>query len=207
MSLKRIFDVGLTLLALPAIVPLALIVAGFVRVKLGSPVLFRQARPGLGGEEFELMKFRTMTDDKDAKGALLPDEDRLTPFGARLRRTSLDELPTLLNVLRGDMSLVGPRPLRMEYLERYSSEQARRHEVLPGVTGWAQVNGRNALAWNQKFALDVQYVEMRSMRLDIKILWLTVREVLTSSGISADDHATAPEFLGNLSAEPNTEPG
>ena len=195
--MKRLFDLlasamGLLLLA----VPLALL-AWQVRRKLGSPVLFTQVRPGLHGRPFRMVKFRTMTDARDAGGALLPDAQRLTPFGCFLRASSLDELPELWNVLRGEMSLVGPRPLLMEYLPLYSPEQGRRHEVRPGITGWAQVNGRNAISWADKFALDVWYVDHRSLWLDVRILWLTVRKVLVRDGISAAGEATMPRFEGD----------
>jgi lipopolysaccharide/colanic/teichoic acid biosynthesis glycosyltransferase len=194
---KRLFDLlasamGLLILA----VPLALL-AWQVRRKLGSPVLFSQVRPGLHGRPFRMVKFRTMTDERDASGALLPDAQRLTPFGRFLRASSLDELPELWNVLRGEMSLVGPRPLLMEYLSLYSPEQARRHEVRPGITGWAQVNGRNAISWPDKFALDVWYLDHRSLWLDFRILWLTVRKVLVRDGISAAGEATMPKFEGD----------
>lgn len=197
--MKRIFDLiaatlGLLVLAMP------LLVLGWqVRRKLGSPVLFTQVRPGLHGQSFSMVKFRTMTDTRDASGALLPDAQRLTPFGRWLRASSLDELPELWNVLRGEMSLVGPRPLLMEYLPLYSPEQARRHEVRPGITGWAQVNGRNAISWADKFALDVWYVDNRSLWLDVRILWLTVRKVLVRDGISAAGEATMPRFEGDKS--------
>jgi lipopolysaccharide/colanic/teichoic acid biosynthesis glycosyltransferase len=194
---KRLFDqlasaLGLLLLALP----LALL-AWQVRRKLGSPVLFIQVRPGLHGKPFRMVKFRTMTDARDASGALLSDAQRLTSFGRFLRASSLDELPELWNVLRGEMSLVGPRPLLMEYLPLYSPEQARRHEVRPGITGWAQVNGRNAISWGEKFVLDVWYVDHRSLWLDVRILWLTVRKVLVRDGISAAGEATMPRFEGD----------
>ena len=197
MIVKRVFDlllvgVGLLLLALPLVV-----LAWLVRRRLGSPIFFRQIRPGRHGVPFEMVKFRTMTDARGADGQLLPDEQRLTPFGRWLRSTSLDELPELWNVLMGDMSLVGPRPLLMEYLPLYSAEQARRHAVPPGVTGWAQINGRNALSWDEKFALDVWYVDHRSWALDVKILWLTVRKVLLREGISAAGEATMPRFTGS----------
>lgn len=197
--MKRLFDflasaLGLLLLA----VPLAVLVLQ-VRRKLGSPVLFIQVRPGLHGKPFRMVKFRTMTDARDASDALLPDAQRLTPFGRFLRSSSLDELPELWNVLRGEMSLVGPRPLLMEYLPLYSPEQARRHEVRPGITGWAQVNGRNAISWADKFALDVWYVDHCSLWLDIKIFWLTVRKVLVRDGISAAGEATMPMFEGDKS--------
>lgn len=165
--------------------------------KLGFPFFFTQVRPGLHGKSFRMVKFRTMTDEHDASGALLSDAQRLTPFGRFLRASSLDELPELWNVLRGEMSLVGPRPLLMEYLPLYSAEQARRHEVRPGITGWAQVNGRNAISWEDKFQLDVWYVDNRSLWLDIKILWLTVRKVLVRDGISAAGEATMPRFTGS----------
>ncbi len=195
--MKRLFDVvasacALLLLALPL-----LVVIWMVRRKLGSPVFFTQMRPGLHGKPFLMVKFRTMTDARGPDGALLPDADRLTPFGRFLRATSLDELPELWNVLKGDMSLVGPRPLLMEYLPLYSPEQARRHAVRPGVTGWAQVNGRNTLSWDDKFKLDVWYVDHRSLWLDLKILWLTVRKVLVREGISAAGEATMGKFTGS----------
>lgn len=194
--MKRLFDFLLALLALLLLALPLLVVALLVRCKLGSPVLFRQVRPGLHGQPFEMVKFRTMTDARGADGALLPDAVRLTPFGRFLRASSLDELPELWNVLKGEMSLVGPRPLLMEYVPLYSAEQYRRHEVRPGVTGWAQVNGRNAISWEQKFKLDVWYVEHQSLALDIKILWLTVKKVLLRDGISAAGDATMPKFKG-----------
>lgn len=195
--MKRIFDFLVSvliflLLALPLLVLVCL-----VRGKLGSPVFFRQERPGLHGTPFEMVKFRTMTDARGPDGQLLPDAERLTSFGRFLRSSSLDELPELWNVLKGEMSLVGPRPLLMEYLPLYSSVQARRHEVRPGVTGWAQVNGRNAISWDDKFALDVWYVDHRSLWLDIKILWLTVKKVLVRDGISAVGEATMSKFTGS----------
>ena len=197
--MKRLFDLlasgmGLFLLA----VPLALL-AWQIRRKLGSPVLFTQVRPGLHGKPFRMVKFRTMTDERGPDGALLPDVQRLAPFGRFLRASSLDEVPELWNVLRGDMSLVGPRPLLMEYLPLYTPEQARRHEVRPGITGWAQVNGRNAISWVDKFALDVWYVNNRSFWLDVQILWRTVRMVLVRDGISAEGEATMPKFTGSES--------
>lgn len=195
--MKRLFDVTVSAaLLLVLAVPLA-VLAVLVQRKLGSPVFFRQTRPGLHGKPFELIKFRTMTDARGPDGTLLPDSERLTPFGRWLRATSLDELPELWNVLKGDMSLVGPRPLLMEYLPLYTPEQARRHEVRPGITGWAQVNGRNALSWEEKFRLDVWYVDNRSFWLDLRILWLTVRKVLAREGISADGEATMPRFTGS----------
>lgn len=193
---KRLFDTALAALALLLLaVPLCAL-AMVVRHKLGAPVLFRQVRPGLHGRPFEMLKFRTMTDARDAQGVLLPDALRLTPLGRWLRATSLDELPELWNVLKGDMSLVGPRPLLIEYLPLYSAEQARRHEVRPGITGWAQVNGRNAVSWEDKFRMDVWYVDHRSIWLDIKILWLTVHKVLAREGISAANEATTSKFTG-----------
>lgn len=191
---KRAFDLFLVLLTAPIWFPVIAVIAVLVRWKLGSPVFFRQRRPGRGGAIFEMVKFRTMTDARDAAGQLLPDAVRLTPFGRWLRATSLDELPELWNVLRGDMSLVGPRPLLVQYLERYSPRQARRHEVRPGLTGLAQVMGRNALSWDEKFEWDVRYVEQRSFWLDLKILALTVKAVLFRHGISAAGDATMPEF-------------
>ncbi len=176
--------------------PVILILAWMIRRRLGSPVLFHQVRPGLQGRPFRMTKFRTMRDAIGADGQPLPDAERMTPFGRWLRATSLDELPELWNVLKGDMSLVGPRPLLMEYLPLYSSEQARRHEVRPGVTGWAQINGRNALSWEEKFRLDVWYVDNQSLGLDLKILYLTVKKVLVRDGISAAGEATMSKFTG-----------
>ncbi|MDI6527873.1 sugar transferase [Pseudomonas otitidis] len=196
MSLKRTFDIACSTAALLLLWPVLLIVYVLVRVNLGSPALFRQQRPGLYGQPFMMIKFRTMRDALDADGNPLPDDVRLTRFGRLLRATSLDELPELWNVLKGDMSLVGPRPLLMEYVPLYSAEQARRHEVRPGITGWAQVNGRNALSWPQKFALDVWYVDNRSLLLDIRILLLTVKKVFVREGISAEGQATASRFTG-----------
>jgi lipopolysaccharide/colanic/teichoic acid biosynthesis glycosyltransferase len=195
--MKRLIDIVAAGLALLLLAPLFALVAAAVRVKLGSPVLFRQVRPGLGGRPFTILKFRTMRDAVDGSGRALPDSERLTAFGAWLRASSLDELPELWNVLRGDMSLVGPRPLLMHYLPLYTAEQARRHEVRPGLTGWAQVNGRNAISWDQKFALDIWYVDHRSLLLDFKILAATVASVLRRHGISADDNVTMPEFTGS----------
>ena len=195
--MKRLLDFIAALLGLIALaLPLLLLIA-LIRRKLGSPVFFRQTRPGLHGQPFEMVKFRTMTDTRGPDGALLPDAERLTPFGRFLRSTSLDELPQLWNVLKGDMSLVGPRPLLMEYLPLYSPEQARRHAVRPGVTGWAQVNGRNAISWEEKFALDTWYVDHQSLLLDMKILWLTVKKVLVREGISAAGEATMGKFTGS----------
>jgi sugar transferase EpsL len=195
--MKRAFDVLVALLVLLALWPVLLVTALLVRRQLGTPVLFRQQRPGMHGKPFMLCKFRSMSDARDATGALLPDAARLGSFGRFLRKASLDELPQLWNVLCGDMSLVGPRPLLMQYLSRYSAQQARRHDVRPGITGWAQVNGRNALSWEEKFELDVWYVENRSLWLDLKILWLTVRRVADTGDVSATGHATMPEFMGS----------
>ena len=194
---KRAFDVVASLAALAVLAPLLLGLAAMVGLRLGSPVLFVQERPGRGGDRFRLLKFRTMRDARDAAGAPLPDAERLTRFGRFLRRTSLDELPELVNVLRGDMSLVGPRPLLVQYLDRYTRRQARRHEVRPGLTGLAQVSGRNALAWEEKFELDVEYVDRLSLRLDLAILARTLRQVIGGRGVSADGHSTMPEFLGS----------
>ncbi len=194
--IKRLFDLALTIPALLLLAPVLLVVALLVRLKLGTPILFRHERPGLGGRPFILLKFRTMTDARDSTGTLLPDEKRTHPFGQMLRRTSLDELPELLNVLKGDMSLVGPRPLLMEYLSRYTPEQMRRHDMLPGITGLAQVSGRNNLSWEEKFALDVQYVNQWSVWLDIKILLMTVRAVAVAEGVSAPSCFSAPRFMG-----------
>lgn len=194
---KRIFDISVSGLSLLIFSPFLILIAFLVRIKLGSPVLFRQIRPGLHGEPFTIYKFRTMTDEKDDKGELLPDEERLTSFGQFLRRLSLDELPELINVLKGNMSIVGPRPLRMYYLDRYSLEQARRHEVKPGITGWAQINGRNLLTWDEKFQLDVWYVDNWTIWLDIRIILRTLVMVIKREGISAEGHATMPEFMGS----------
>ncbi|MDZ4178661.1 MAG: sugar transferase [Coriobacteriia bacterium] len=194
--MKRTFDIAVSGVALLLLSPVLFMVMLLVRTKLGSPVLFAQQRPGLGGRVFRIYKFRTMTDARGADGELLSDSERLTRFGALLRSTSLDELPELWNVLKGDMSLVGPRPLLVEYLDRYTPEQARRHEVRPGITGWAQVNGRNALSWEDRFELDVWYVENRSLLLDVKILAMTVWTVLRREGISSAGEATMSEFLG-----------
>ena len=194
--MKRFFDFFASLLSLLVLaVPIALI-AWQVRRKLGYPVFFKQIRPGLHGSPFKMLKFRTMTDERGADGVLLPDAQRLLPFSNWLRSTSMDELPELWNVLKGDMSLVGPRPLLMEYLPLYNAEQRRRHEVRPGITGWAQVNGRNALTWEEKFELDVWYVDHRSMLLDIKIIFLTIQKVILKEGISAEGNATMHKFKG-----------
>jgi len=193
---KRLFDLLGAVVALVLFSPILLIVAVLVRVCIGRPVLFRQQRPGLGGKPFTILKFRTMRDAADAQGQPLPDADRLTRLGSALRAASLDELPELWNVLVGDMSLVGPRPLLMRYLDRYSTNQARRHTVRPGLTGYAQVNGRNALSWDEKFELDTWYVDNRSMMLDLRILLRTVASIVTRRGISAPGDATMPEFMG-----------
>ena len=197
--MKRLFDVVVSACALLVLALPLLVVIWMVRRKLGSPVFFTQVRPGMHGKPFKMVKFRSMTSERGPDGELLPDAVRLTPFGRFLRSTSLDERPELWNVLKGDMSLVGPRPLLMEYLPLYSPEQARRHEVRPGITGWAQVNGRNAIAWEDKFKLDVWYVDHCSLWLDIKILWLTVKKVLVREGISAAGEATMPRFTGDKS--------
>jgi lipopolysaccharide/colanic/teichoic acid biosynthesis glycosyltransferase len=197
--IKRAFDIVVSALALLVLSPVVAVLAWQIRRKLGSPVLFRQQRPGLDGRPFEMIKFRTMRDAMDADGSPLPDADRLTPFGSRLRALSLDELPELWNVLAGDMSLVGPRPLLMEYLPLYTPEQARRHAVRPGVTGWAQVNGRNAISWEEKFRLDTWYVDNRSFRLDIEILALTVGKVIARDGINASGETTVSKFEGTKS--------
>lgn len=195
--LKRLFDLTAAAAALLLLSPVIAVVAWQVRKKLGTPVLFRQQRPGRDGKPFEMVKFRTMRDAVDVHGNVLPDAQRMTPFGSFLRASSLDELPELWNVLKGEMSLVGPRPLLMEYLPLYSSEQYRRHEVRPGVTGWAQINGRNALSWEDKFKLDIWYVENRSFWLDLKILFLTVKKVVKKDGISGAGEATMSKFTGN----------
>lgn len=197
--MKRLFDLLMSLLLLLFLALPLLLLWVLIRCKLGSPVLFRQVRPGMHGEPFMMVKFRTMTDERDARGELLPDVQRLTALGRFLRATSLDELPELWNVLCGEMSLVGPRPLLMEYLPLYSSEQARRHEVRPGITGWAQVNGRNSVSWEERFKLDIWYVDNHTFWLDLRILWLTVRKVLLREGISAEGEATMSKFKGNKS--------
>jgi len=194
--MKRTLDITLILLSLPLLLPLCLVVALLVRSKLGAPILFMQIRPGKNAKPFEMVKFRTMTDERDAKGELLPDSVRLIKFGQFLRSLSLDELPELWNVLKGDMSLVGPRPLLMEYVSLYSPEQARRHTMCPGVSGWAQVNGRNAISWEEKFKLDVWYVDNHSFWLDIKVIFLTLKKVIVRDGISADGEATMSKFTG-----------
>lgn len=197
--IKRFIDVTIALVVGLLALPLLAVLFVLVRIKLGSPVLFTQVRPGMHGKPFRMLKFRTMTNMTDSFGNLLPDAERLTTFGKFLRSTSLDELPELWNVLKGDMSLVGPRPLLMEYLPLYSEEQARRHQVRPGVTGWAQVNGRNAINWEEKFKLDVWYVDHQSFWLDVQILWLTVLKVIMREGVSAQGEATMSKFTGSKS--------
>jgi len=197
LSIKRVFDLFLVLLSLPLILPIYFLLLLLVLAKFNSPILFKQSRPGLQGKIFNIYKFRSMTNDSDKEGILLSDDLRLTKFGKLLRSTSFDELPSLWNVLKGEMSLVGPRPLLVEYLPLYSSKQARRHEVKPGITGWAQVNGRNAISWDEKFDLDVWYVDNQSTSLDIKILYMTIIKVITRSGISQDRQATMEKFKGN----------
>ncbi len=200
--LKRLLDLAGTSVGLVLLLPAILIIAAAIRVALGAPILFRQQRPGLHGQPFMLYKFRTMTDARDSAGTLLPDEQRLTRFGRWLRSTSLDELPELLNVLRSEMSLVGPRPLLIQYLDRYTPEQARRHETRPGITGWAQINGRNAISWEERFKLDVWYVDHQSLLLDIRILVLTVWKVLKREGISQNGQITMTEFQGTVEETP-----
>ena len=195
--MKRLFDLVVALLLLPSIFLMCLMIAFFVKIKLGSPVIFAQRRPGLNGNIFNMIKFRTMTNECDTNGVLLPDSVRLAKFGKFLRSTSLDELPSLWSVLKGDMSLVGPRPLLVEYLPLYSGMQSRRHEVRPGITGWAQVNGRNSISWDEKFELDVWYVDNQSIWLDVKILWLTVKKVIVRDGITAQGDVTMPIFRGS----------
>jgi lipopolysaccharide/colanic/teichoic acid biosynthesis glycosyltransferase len=196
--MKSLFHFILIFIGLFFLLPVMVLIILLVRLKIGSPVFFKQARPGLNGEIFNMYKFRTMTVECDKNGVLLSDKDRLTKFGKFLRSTSLDELPGLWCVLKGDMSLVGPRPLLVEYLSLYSEKQSRRHEVRPGITGWAQVNGRNAISWDEKFELDVWYVDNQSFWLDIKILWLTVKKVIMRDGISQNNHVTMDKFKGSL---------
>jgi lipopolysaccharide/colanic/teichoic acid biosynthesis glycosyltransferase len=205
---KRLFDLLLSTIGLILLSPILLAVALLVRVAHGRPILFQQQRPGYHGKPFQIFKFRTMKDSRDKQGDFLPDAERLTRLGRALRATSLDELPELFNVLRGEMSLVGPRPLLMQYLERYTPEQARRHDALPGITGWAQINGRNALAWEDKFRLDVWYVDHWSLWLDVKIILLTIWKALKREGISQPGQATAEEFMGSPSlSEPAADKG
>ena len=202
-AMKRCIDIAGAGLGLIVLSPLLMVLAIMIRIKMGGPVLFRQMRPGLQGQSFFMYKFRTMTDEKDAAGEPLPDAIRMTRLGRFLRNTSLDELPELFNVLKGNMSLVGPRPLLMKYLDCYTPEQARRHKVKPGITGWAQVNGRNAISWEEKFALDVWYVDNCSLWLDVKILFMTVFKVFKREGISAEGETTMPEFMGStISTKP-----
>ena len=208
--LKRLLDLWLAMVLIIISLPLMLFIAILIRLSMGSPVIFKQLRPGLREKPFYLYKFRTMKKSEDDRGELLPDEQRLTGLGRTLRKFSLDELPQLINVIRGELSFVGPRPLLMEYLDRYSSEQARRHDVKPGITGWAQVNGRNAISWEEKFELDVWYVDNRSFLLDLKIIWLTVFKVLKTEGISGEGTETMSEFMGSLCHEdssPDAFPG
>lgn len=199
--IKRLFDLFFAIMMIFVALPIIVIVAFMTWHYLGAPVIFSQLRPGLRGRPFSVYKFRTMTDSCDSKGKLLPDEARLTKFGLFLRRSSLDELPQLFNVVKGDISLVGPRPLLMEYLSLYSPEQARRHEVRPGITGWAQVNGRNAISWEEKFKLDTWYVDNRSFGLDLKILILTVKKVLIREGVNAQGVKTMPRFIGSQTSD------
>mgnify|MGYP001412605218 FL=1 len=203
--MKRTFDIAIVVLMAPLLVVVLALLAVVVRWRLGAPVFFTQIRPGLHGRPFRLIKFRSMTDARDARGVLLDDAERLTPFGRFLRASSLDELPEVMNVLVGEMSLVGPRPLLIDYLPLYNPEQARRHEVPPGITGWTQVNGRNALSWEQKFAFDTWYAENHSLWLDIKILALTAGKVLRRDGISAAGEATMPKFEGSPPQAPSDE--
>lgn len=198
---KRVFDFFAAFVGFLLLSPVVLVVALLVRVNLGSPILFTQDRPGLYRKVFTMMKFRTMRHERDDKGSTLPDSERMTKFGVFLRSTSLDELPGLINVLKGDMSLVGPRPLLVEYLLLYNKTQSRRHDVKPGITGWAQVNGRNAISWNDKFKLDVWYVDNQSFLLDIKIILLTIRKVLIREGVSAEGEVTMPKFTGENKSE------
>jgi len=195
--IKRILDILSSIIGLLVLAPVIFIIAFLIHRELGSPVLFCQVRPGKGQKPFEMIKFRTMRDAVDNDGIPLPDSERIAPFGNFLRNSSLDELPELWNVLKGDMSLVGPRPLLMEYLPVYSNEQARRHNVRPGITGWAQVNGRNAISWEEKFKYDVWYVDNHDLFLDLKIIWMTIKKVIAREGISADGEATMPKFTGN----------
>lgn len=199
--LKRFFDIISSLLAIIVLAVPMILLAVLVRIKLGGPVIFKQDRPGKDGEVFTLMKFRTMTNQCDENGNLLPDEVRLTKFGAFLRSTSLDELPELFNILKGDMSVIGPRPLLVQYLPRYNAHQARRHDVKPGLSGWAQVNGRNAISWEQKFDYDVEYVDNISLMLDIKILFMTIINVIKRDGINSETSATMEEFMGSEEKE------
>ena len=195
--LKRLFDIAVSATGLIISAPITLTAAVVIAKKLGKPVLFRQVRPGQDGKPFEIYKFRTMSDERDENGELLPDEQRMTPVGTFIRKSSIDELPQLINVLKGDISLVGPRPLLMEYLPLYNDEQKKRHNVKPGITGWAQVNGRNAISWDQKFKLDVWYAENQSFKLDMYIIYKTVINILQRKDINAPNHVTAEKFKGN----------
>ena len=201
--MKRVIDILASLLAILLLSLPLLVLALFVRLKLGGPIFFRQVRPGLHGKPFEMIKFRTMSDERDTKGNILPDEHRITVFGSFLRASSLDELPELWNVLIGDMSLVGPRPLLMQYLPLYSKEQSRRHDVKPGITGWAQVNGRNLIGWEERFKLDVWYVDNKNLVLDLKIIWRTFLMVLNRNGVSPTGSLTMPPFMGRTKIEDN----
>lgn len=203
--IKRILDIISSLLAIIILSPLLVVTAVLVKTKLGSPVLFKQERPGKDEKIFTLMKFRTMTDERDENGELLPDEVRLTKFGKFLRSTSIDELPELFNILKGDMSVIGPRPLLVKYLPRYNEHQHRRHEVRPGLSGWAQVNGRNSISWEEKFDLDVEYVDNYSLSKDINILFMTVMSVIKRDGINSDNDVTMEEFMGSLNVEKITK--
>lgn len=196
LMMKRLFDIVVSSMLLAVALPVLIILAILIRVNLGSPIIFKQKRPGMYGRPFYLYKFRSMTDERDKEGNLLPNNMRMTRFGNLIRKLSLDELPQLINVLKGDISLVGPRPLLMEYLDLYTAEQARRHEVRPGITGWAQVNGRNSISWEEKFKLDVWYVKNRSFRLDMKILFLTVLKVVRTEGVNTSASLTMPKFTG-----------
>ncbi|MEE4363759.1 MAG: sugar transferase [Desulfotignum sp.] len=200
-TVKRLVDFTIALVLVAVLLPVFLLIALMVRLKLGSPVIFRQMRPGFRGRPFMIYKFRSLTNDTDDTGRLLPDVQRFTRFSAMLRRSSLDELPELVNVLKGDMSLVGPRPLLMQYLDRYDRQQARRHEVRPGITGWAQVNGRNTVSWEEKFTLDVWYVDHHDFLLDMRIMLMTIVQVYRQAGIHQKGHVTAAEFLGNRKDE------
>ena len=195
--IRRLIDILLSTLIVVVTLPILIIITILIRINLGTPVIFKQNRPGLKGKIFTFYKFRTMTDKRDSNGILLPDKDRITPLGYFLRKTSLDELPSLFNVFKGDMSIIGPRPLLVEYLELYSPKQARRHEVKPGITGWAQVNGRNAISWNKKFELDLWYVKNHSFIVDLKIIMLTVFKVIKRDGISHSGHVSMEKFRGN----------
>jgi len=202
--IKRLFDFIIALILLVVLAPVIAFTAVIIRIKIGYPIVFKQQRPGLHGRPFYIYKFRTMTDELDSAGNLLPDEQRLTKLGLIIRKLSIDELPQLFNVLKGELSLVGPRPLLTEYLDKYTPEQARRHDVKPGITGWAQVNGRNAISWEEKFKLDVWYVVNQSFWLDIKILWLTALKVIKRDGVNQQGHVTMTKFEGSQSYSQNT---